>query len=39
MVSPGLVLQTQSETSAMKVPHTMPMHMHTCIHNHVNSWS
>ena len=31
--------QTQSETGAVKFPYTMPMHMLTCIHNHVNSWS
>ena len=30
--------QTQSETGAVKFPHTMPMHMHTRMHNHFDSW-
>ena len=31
--------QTRSETGAVKLPRTMPMPMHTCIHHHVNAWS
>ena len=31
--------QTPSQTGAVKFPHTMPRHMHTPIHNHVNFWS